>query len=154
MVFSLNLQYILRTHVYVYNASFIVLCCILRRTQRILKAGSAKKSGAAKVIQIIESDLEKTKRGETMGVYQYACTCNCSTMGGRIKGTDSAIYSILRMVGIYRTGEEFIELEAVRKHIPIPSLAFYDRFSCYKPVKTPSLMQYGNCRTRGVVEMR
>ena len=75
----------------------------------------------------------------------------CSTMRGRIKGTDSSINSILRTVGIYRAGGEFIELEAVRKRIRMPSLAFYDRFLCYKPVKTPLLVHYGNCRTRSVV---
>ena len=52
---------------------------------------------------------------------------DCSTMHGRIKGTDSSINSILRTVGIYRTGREFIEPEAVRKRIPMPSLAFYIR---------------------------
>ena len=52
---------------------------------------------------------------------------DCSTMRGRIKGTDSSINSILRTVGIYRTGGEFIEPEAVRKRIPMPSLAFYIR---------------------------
>ena len=75
----------------------------------------------------------------------------CSTMRGRIKGTDSSINSILQKVGIYRTGREFMEPEAVRKSIPMPSLAFYHCFSCYKPVKTPSLVQYGNCRTRSMV---
>ena len=75
----------------------------------------------------------------------------CSTMCGCIKGIDSSRNSIVRKVGIYRTGGEFIEPEAVRKRIRMPSLAFYDHFSCYKPVKTPSLVQYGNCRTRSVV---
>ena len=48
----------------------------------------------------------------------------CSTMRGRIKGTDSSINSILQSVGIHRTGREFIDLEPVWKHIPMPSLAF------------------------------
>ena len=69
-----------------------------------------------------------------------------STMCGRIKGTDSSINSILRTVGIYRTGGEFIEPEAVRKRIHMPSLAFYDGFS-YKSVKAPSRVQYRNCHT-------
>ena len=56
----------------------------------------------------------------------YICICNvamvtislyilikiCSTMRGRIKGTDTSINSILRTFGIYRTGGEFIEPEA------------------------------------------
>ena len=66
----------------------------------------------------------------------------CSTMRGRIKGTDSSINSILRT---------YKEPEAVWKRIHMLCLAFYDGFSRYKPVKTPSLVQYGNCRTRSVV---
>ena len=37
---------------------------------------------------------------------------DCSTMSGRIKGTDSSINSVLRTVGIYRTGRGFIEPES------------------------------------------
>ena len=87
----------------------------------------------------------------------FTCACiyiHACTMHGRVKGTDSSINSIVRTVGIlYRTGGEFIEPEAVRKRIRMPSRALYDRFSCYKPVKTLSLVQYGNCRTRSVVSM-
>ena len=57
----------------------------------------------------------------------------------------------LTMLACFREWLEYIEPEAVRKRIPMPCLAFYDRFSCYKPVKTPSLVQYGNCRTQSVV---
>ena len=44
-------------------------------------------------------------------------------MRGHIKGTDSSINSILQTVGIYRTGGEFIEPEAVEAYTyALPSL--------------------------------
>lgn len=45
------------------------LLVIIYRTQRILKAGSAKSSGAAKVVQILQTDVDKAEKGYVAGLY-------------------------------------------------------------------------------------
>ena len=39
------------------------------RTRRLLKEGSTRSSGAAKVAQIIQKDVENTKSGDAKGIY-------------------------------------------------------------------------------------
>ena len=55
-------------------------------------------------------------------------------------------------VSIYRMLEstERATLEIANIYSTLPSHCMW-LFSCYKPVKPPSLVQYGNCQTRSVV---
>ena len=70
----------------------------------------------------------------------------CSTMRGRIKGTDSSITD----GGIYRTGGEFIEPEAVWKRIQMPSTTVFRATNQLKHLRLCSIRELSNSgRGRG-----